>query len=1050
MEDDVDAGLPELQAQVEDADRVPEEGMGGNFKRVLKVITDQMKEDVGKLSRERCLKNKPMKEYPYASMTVQYDPLLSFRKFKGLTIEDLNLVSGAKFCIFCPVRMFPEVIVACEGNKDGWHCLPCPECHEWNTRSQGWGEIRVIVDVLWDASSSFYHPNGNATTPKCGTKTFQANHPNVLENLPGFIKDRIPGKLEMGNAMSYRIYDILGRVQGHRFLELANMFEEASYKEYYRNMVAHTELIEFIMSTWPKLASYAPIVHQSAFAAMMPSKKGVKWRDLPVHGKDYPKATVSAEKLKRVFLEDADMQADRRRCDDRMGEVASPILRADHHHKLAKKMGYADGDKQIVGAFGVMGQYGQIRGIYLTPNKSLTPLQGPLTMMAKAIEEAQGAPVQYFYVDNINVVRKDIEACMPDAVLKEDHYHAMARVSKSVNPSQCFDKTYANDVTEGLDWIEEFSIVGRRICPAPRELTKRLADVLVKYQDIVDVDTKQHFFTQETGYVFERLLASAEAGYLSDPEDMDMYKTIMKGGLTLYMSHRGTSQIEGLHSHLNRLWVGACHISLALGIELYRARALRWNHDRLVEYFGMRHPGVYTYGLLEKLITKCNKVGISHHLDGFRFPLKTKEKFFLDWMGDPEAVLPVLEKLYGDSPNVPVAVVGEDEPLDSRQVQAEISEVPSILSPPPSQDAVAAEANEGDQDSQECPAPGPRKGGVAPQQNRSAAQQPHPTKKKRKVQHSQPRVTLKRTRCSNVRATLLDFLTPVKTAAEKHWFWELMPLFKKGKVVDWKQMALEWNRRLTDLLENGLIGPDNRNHLFFKHYTDLEKFGKTVTAEMREWETRHRFHAVQALEKLAAGVPPLGMMDPNTVPTGLTPYLNTPRDEPPKRPVSLTCPSATRVLSTNAREGVSSTGLPRCIIDLTSDDSLQVTCEPVAGSDLMRQNYNPEVVDETRMPPENQVTCEPVAGSDLMRQNYNPEGVDELRMPPELGLHELHAIQACNNAARILEGRIPMPPTPVALEPTARPSAFGLQRVCPQVFVIVIMYKSVLIIFAVP
>ncbi len=151
-----------------------------------------------------------------------------------------------------------------------------------------------------------------------------------------------------------------------------------------------------------------------------------------------------------------------------------------------------------------------------------------------------------------------------------------------------------------------------------------------------------------------------------------------------------------------------------------------------------------------------------------------------------------------------------------------------------------------------------------------------------------------------------------------------MPLFTKGKVVDWKQMALEWNRRLTDLIENGLIGPDNRNHLFFKHYTDLERFGKTVTAEMREWETRHRFHAVQALEKLAAGVPSLGMMDPNTVPTGLTPYLNTPRDEPTKRPLSLSCPSVTRVLSTNAREEVSSSGLPRCIIDLTSDDSLQV------------------------------------------------------------------------------------------------------------------------------
>jgi hypothetical protein len=70
-----------------------------------------------------------------------------------------------------------------------------------------------------------------------------------------------------------------------------------------------------------------------------PSKKDVTWRNLPVHGKDYPKATVSADKLKRIFLEDPELKADRRRCDDRMAEVASPILRADHHHKLAKKMG---------------------------------------------------------------------------------------------------------------------------------------------------------------------------------------------------------------------------------------------------------------------------------------------------------------------------------------------------------------------------------------------------------------------------------------------------------------------------------------------------------------------------------------------------------------------------------------------------------------------------------------------------------------------------------------------------------------------------------------
>ncbi len=75
-----------------------------------------------------------------------------------------------------------------------------------------------------------------------------------------------------------------------------------------------------------------------------------------------------------------------------------------------------------------------------------------------------------------------------------------------------------------------------------------------------------------------------------------MYETIVKPGRKVYVSHRGTSQLEGLHSHLNRLWVGACNMGLTLASELYRARLLRWNHDRQVEHFQMLHPGVYSYG----------------------------------------------------------------------------------------------------------------------------------------------------------------------------------------------------------------------------------------------------------------------------------------------------------------------------------------------------------------------------------------------------------------------------------------------------------------------
>ncbi len=55
----------------------------------------------------------------------------------------------------------------------------------------------------------------------------------------------------------------------------------------------------------------------------------------------------------------------------------------------------------------------------------------------------------------------------------------------------------------------------RRICPPPDELVNRLSKVQIDFQERVDVASKQSFFTHDTGFVFERLLLTAEAGYLS-------------------------------------------------------------------------------------------------------------------------------------------------------------------------------------------------------------------------------------------------------------------------------------------------------------------------------------------------------------------------------------------------------------------------------------------------------------------------------------------------------------------------------------------------------
>jgi hypothetical protein len=121
--------------------------------------------------------------------------------------------------------------------------------------------------------------------------------------------------------------------------------------------------------------------------------------------------------------------------------------------------------------------------------------------------------------------------------------------------------------------------------------------------------------------------------------------------------------------------------------------------------------------------------------------------------------------------------------------------------------------------------------------------------RKRKVQKTQPQRFLKRSKYSHARANILDFYTPVSTEGEKELFWNLLPNHVKGRTVNWKSMAAQWNRCLTDVIHNGSVSAIARNHVFFKHYTHLQKYGKKIRDKSVEWERAHRINALQALER---------------------------------------------------------------------------------------------------------------------------------------------------------------------------------------------------------
>ncbi len=57
---------------------------------------------------------------------------------------------------------------------------------------------------------------------------------------------------------------------------------------------------------------------------------------LPRHGVDFPHSMVSADHLKDVFILNTALAQQRKMADALMEESADPIIRGDHHHKLAK------------------------------------------------------------------------------------------------------------------------------------------------------------------------------------------------------------------------------------------------------------------------------------------------------------------------------------------------------------------------------------------------------------------------------------------------------------------------------------------------------------------------------------------------------------------------------------------------------------------------------------------------------------------------------------------------------------------------------------------
>jgi hypothetical protein len=143
------------------------------------------------------------------------------------------------------------------------------------------------------------------------------------------------------------------------------------------------------------------------------------------------------------------------------------------------------------------------------------------------------------------------------------------------------------------------SDVPRKI-PEPAELERRICAVVKLCANVPDAKTGEMFFSQQTWKVHTNVLKHVRLGCLSDVPGLDYYYTTTSpSGKTTLWSVRGTSQLEGFHKYLRRIFPGF-HTSSRLATCLLAVFVYRWNIDRAVErgLLAERYGGWYNHEII--------------------------------------------------------------------------------------------------------------------------------------------------------------------------------------------------------------------------------------------------------------------------------------------------------------------------------------------------------------------------------------------------------------------------------------------------------------------
>jgi hypothetical protein len=271
----------------------------------------------------------------------------------------------------------------------------------------------------------------------------------------------------------------------------------------------------------------------------------------------------------------------------------------DHTFWVAKFVREANGDQFYYAMLTVMNEYAEVMGFYFCSSKSLYELKEEMSLMNSRYAEGQN--IKVVYTDNARADEMFLRSVFGDSIqVKRDIFHVLNDYFKSCykHPLRSWFMGEIRECFFTDDLDDKEAIVRMLIQQHPEEfpldvlatkddtwfrsrirkyivnaatIKKDLRRVYGRYKDF------NRLFKVHMEFTHQSVLEQLDAGYLTDPVDENVYFNISEDlENPKYITIRGTSQLESLHYHIQKILSGPnCReetIHLALTDRLYR-----WN-----------------------------------------------------------------------------------------------------------------------------------------------------------------------------------------------------------------------------------------------------------------------------------------------------------------------------------------------------------------------------------------------------------------------------------------------------------------------------------------